>query len=105
MATIGGSAGFRGQVSRSTLADANETRDWRIYADFASLLIAQARRLYCDQPLEVGADLQRSAYAFDSTTIDLCLSLCPWAPFQRSRGAISEITPSVSKCFKRPFTK
>ncbi len=78
--------GLRGQVSRSTLADANELRDWRIYATFASALIEQARELYTgDKWLP---ELEASAYALDTTTIDLCLSLFPWAPFERSRGAV-----------------
>ena len=78
--------GIRGLVSRSTLADANEKRDWRVYADFAQALIQIARPLYAGEWL--GVDLDNTAYALDSTTIDLCLSLCPWAPFQQSRGAI-----------------
>ena len=78
--------GFRGQVSRSTLADANETHDWRIYADFAQVLIAIARPLYAQDP--VGVDLDQSLYALDSTTIDLCLSLFPWAKFRKHKGAV-----------------
>jgi hypothetical protein len=78
--------GIRGQVSRSTLADANENRDWRVYADFAQALIGIARPLYAGESF--GVDLDNTVYALDSTTIDLCLSLCPWAPFERSRGAI-----------------
>ena len=78
--------GIRGPVSRSTLADANERRDWRVYADLAQALIAIARPLYADEPF--GVDLEESVYALDATTIDVCLSLCPWAPFQRSRGAV-----------------
>jgi len=78
--------GFRGRVCRSTLADANEARDWRIYADLAALLIKKARRLYAGQPLEV--DLQQSVYALDSTTIELCLNLFPWARFQATQAAI-----------------
>lgn len=78
--------GFRSRVCRSTLADANEARDWRIYADLATLLIKKARRLYAGQPLEV--DLQQSVYAFDSTTIELCLTLFPWARFQATQAAI-----------------
>jgi hypothetical protein len=78
--------GFRGRVSRSTLADANEHRDWRIYADFARVLIDQARMLYRDEDL--GLELDQTVYAFDSTTIDLCLSLFPWAPFQQQKAAI-----------------
>jgi len=69
--------GIRGNVARSTLADANEKRDWHIYADFAQRLIAIARRLYADEPL--GEELQQAAYALDSTTIELCLSVFPWA--------------------------
>jgi hypothetical protein len=79
-------AGFRGVIARSTLADANEHRDWRIYADFAQILIARARRL--DQADGFGAQLKQTAYALDSTTIDLCLSLFPWARFRRRKGAI-----------------
>ena len=78
--------GIRGQVRRSTLSDANETRDWQIYATFAAALIAQARVLYADDPLL--PDLNGTAYALDTSTIDLCLSLFPWAPFERSRGAL-----------------
>lgn len=78
--------GIRGRVSRSTLADANERRDWRIYADFAQKVIAEGRRLYTDEPL--GLDLDQSVYALDSTTIDLCLSLFPWARFSRDRNAV-----------------
>ena len=79
-------AGFRGRVARSTLADANEHRDWRIYADFAQVLIGIARKLYAND--EFGASLKQTAYAFDSTTIDLCLSLFPWARFRRRKGAV-----------------
>src|ERR1700728_91257 len=78
--------GFRGKVSRSTLADANERRDWRIYADFAQVLIGIARPLYADDPM--GVELDQNLYALDSTTIDLCLSLFPWAKFRRSKAAI-----------------
>ncbi len=78
--------GIRGHVSRSTLADANEQRDWRIHADFAQGLIAIARRLYRDDAF--GVDLDETVYALDATTIDLCLTLFPWAPFQRSKAAI-----------------
>ena len=70
--------GIRGRVARSTLADANERRDWRIYADFAQSLIITARRLYADTSFAV--DLRHTVYALDSTTIDLCLALFPWAP-------------------------
>src|SRR5574337_69086 len=79
-------AGLRRRVARSTLADANETRDWRIYADFAQTLIHRARQLYCDDPFAV--ELAQTAYAFDATTIDLCLALFHWASFRRSKGAI-----------------
>ena len=78
--------GFRGRVARSTLADANESRDWRIFADFAQVLIAIARPLYAGDP--IGIDLDASLYAFDSTTIDLCLSLFPWAKFRQHKGAV-----------------
>jgi len=78
--------GFRSSVARSTLADANESRDWRIYADFAQRLIATARRLYARDPMAV--DLDQSLYALDSTTIDLCLALFPWARFRRCKAAI-----------------
>ncbi len=81
-------AGIRGRIARSTLADANETRDWRIYADLAATLIQQARGLYRDAPLDVGVDLHQAAYAFDSTTIDLCLKLFPWAQFRRHKSAV-----------------
>ncbi len=79
-------AGFRGKVSRNTLANAKEQRDWRIYADLAQVLIGQARRLYAND--RFGAELVPTAYALDSTTIDLCLALFPWAPFQRSKAAV-----------------
>jgi transposase len=78
--------GFRGKVARSTLADANESRDWRIFADFAQRLIATARRLYASDPM--GVDLDQSLYALDSTTIDLCLSLFPWAKFRTHKAAV-----------------
>jgi len=79
-------AGFRSPVSRSTLADANRVHDWRIYADFAQVLIRRARRLYASEPL--GMELKQTVYALDSTTIDLCLSLFPWAKFRRKKGAV-----------------
>jgi transposase len=79
-------AGFRGQVARSTLADANRAHDWRIFADIAQGLIGRARKLYADEPL--GVELEQTAYALDSTTIDLCLSLFPWAHFRRRKGAV-----------------
>jgi hypothetical protein len=78
--------GFREPVRRSTLADANETRDWRIYAELAHRLIAQARRLYATESL--GTDLTDTVYALDSTTIDLCLSLFPWAHFRSTKAAV-----------------
>jgi hypothetical protein len=78
--------GFRGPVRRSTLADANQDRDWRIYAEFAQRLIAQARRLYAGESLL--ADLNNTVYALDSTTIDLCLSLFPWAHFRSTKAAV-----------------
>jgi hypothetical protein len=79
-------AGFRSSVKRSTLADANETRDWRIYEDFAQHLIAQARPLYRD--VDLGLDLEGTLYALDSSIIDVCLTLFPWAPHERSRAAV-----------------
>ena len=78
--------GFRGHVSRSTLAAANENRDWRIFADFAQVLIGIARPLYAHDPM--GVDLEQSLYALDSTTIDLCLSLFPWARFRKHKAAV-----------------
>ena len=78
--------GIRGSISRSTLADANEKRDWRIYADFAQLLIHEAKKLYINEPF--GVDIDETVYALDSTTIDLCLSLFPWAKFRKQKGAI-----------------
>ena len=78
--------GFRGKVSRNTLAHANEVRDWRIYADFAQILIGRARRLYANDSF--GVELDQTAYALDSTLIDLCLSLFPWAKFRKRKGAI-----------------
>ena len=78
--------GIRGKVSRSTLVDANEKRDWRIYADFAQVLIHTARDLYIDE--DFGIKLDNTVYTLDSTTIDLCLSLFPWARFRKYKGAI-----------------
>jgi transposase len=78
--------GFRASVARSTLADANEARDWRLYAAFAEALIAQARKLYAGEPF--GVELEGTAYALDTTTIDLCLSLFPWAHFKKTKAAI-----------------
>jgi Domain of unknown function (DUF4372)/Transposase DDE domain len=87
--SIGGKVyhmGFRSMIARSTLADANESRDWRIYADFAQALIAIARPLYAHDP--IGVELNQSLYALDSTTIDLCLSLFPWAKFRQHKAAV-----------------
>jgi hypothetical protein len=78
--------GFRHPISRSTLADANESRDWRIYAEFAHRLIEQARKLYASESF--GVDLTETVYALDATTIDLCLSMFPWAPFRATKAAI-----------------
>ena len=78
--------GIRSRVSRNTLANVNQVRDWRIYADFAQMLIGQARRLYANE--EFGVELDQTAYALDSTTIDLCLSLFPWAKFRRHKAAV-----------------
>jgi hypothetical protein len=78
--------GITSRVSRSTLADANEGRDWRIYADFAQSLIGIARRLYAEEPF--GVDLKETVYALDASTIDLCLSVFPWAPFRSTKAAV-----------------
>ncbi len=78
--------GIRANISRSTLADANENRDWKIYADFAQVLIGIARPLYVND--ELGVDLQETVYALDSSTIDLCLNLFPWAHFRKKKGAV-----------------
>ena len=78
--------GFRSAIARNTLANANAVRDWRIYADFAQQLIGIARRLYADDPLAL--DLDETVYALDSTTIDLCLSVFPWAPFRSTKAAV-----------------
>jgi uncharacterized protein DUF4372/DDE family transposase len=78
--------GIRSTVARNTLANANATRDWRIYCDFAQSLIAMARRLYANEPF--GVDLKDTVYALDATTIDLCLSVFPWAPFRSTKAAI-----------------
>src|SRR5690349_4927101 len=78
--------GLRATVARNTLANANATRDWRIYCDFAQSLIAMARRLYADEPF--GVELKETVYALDATTIDLCLSVFPWAPFRSTKAAI-----------------
>ena len=78
--------GIRSNVSRNTLAHANENRDWRIYADFAQVLIKIARELYANE--DVGLELKNAVYAFDSTTIDLCLSVFPWAKFRKTKAAV-----------------
>jgi IS4 transposase len=78
--------GIRGKVSRNTLAHANQNRDWRIYADFAQVLIAKARKLYASDSF--GIELNQAVYALDSTTIDLCLALFPWAEFRKRKGAV-----------------
>src|SRR5215212_2693702 len=78
--------GIRARVSRNTLAVANEKRDWRIYAEFAQILIHEARRLYVDEPFL--ADLEETVYALDSTTVDLCLALFPWARFRTTKAAV-----------------
>ena len=79
-------AGLRGRVSRSTLADANETRSWKIYADFAQALIGIARQLYADD--DFGLELDPTVYALDASTLDLCLSLFPWAKFRKHKAAV-----------------
>ena len=89
LSSIGGKLyhmGIRSKVAKSTLADANEFRDWRIYADFAQVLIGMARPLYAQDP--IGVELNESLYALDSTTIDLCLSLFPWAKFRQHKAAV-----------------
>jgi len=78
--------GIRGKISRNTLAHANQTRDWRIYADFAQVLIQKARQLYANDSF--GIELEQTTYALDATTIDLCLSLFPWATFRKNKGAV-----------------
>ena len=78
--------GFRNAIARNTLANANAVRDWRIYADLAQHLIGIARRLYADDPLAL--ELDETVYALDSTTIDLCLSVFPWAPFRTTKAAV-----------------
>src|ERR1035437_10323748 len=99
--------GFQGKVARSTLADANESRDWRIFADFAQVLICIARPLCAIDP--IGVDLDHSLYALDSTTIDLCLSLFPWAKFRKHKAAFKMHTlldlhgniPKVNQHYQR----
>ena len=78
--------GIRTKISRTTLSRANENRDWRIYCDFAQVLIHQARKLYADD--DFGLELKETVYALDSTTIDLCLSLFPWARFRKTKGGV-----------------
>ena len=78
--------GIRSRIARSTLAEANEKRDWRIYADFAQSLIQIARQLYADEDL--GLELDNTVYALDASTIDLCLSVFPWAHFQKTKAAV-----------------
>jgi hypothetical protein len=78
--------GFRNPIRKSTLADANETRDWRVWADLAALLIKRARKLYASEDL--GLELDNTVYALDATTIDLCLSLFDWAPFRKAKAAV-----------------
>jgi hypothetical protein len=78
--------GFRGRITRSALADANERRDWRIYADFAMILISEARKLYAGEPF--GVHLDRTAYALDATIIDLCLAVFSWAEFRKTKGGV-----------------
>ena len=80
-------SGIKKAVSRSTLAEANESRDWRIYSDYAQVLIKEARRLYIDDN-QFKVDIEEMAYALDSSTIDLCLSMFPWAKFRKSKGAV-----------------
>ena len=79
--------GIRGNVARNTLANANQNRDWRIYGDLATILIAHARKLYAGDSF--GVALEQTVYAFDSTTIDLCLTLFPWARFRQRKGAVN----------------
>jgi hypothetical protein len=78
--------GICGKISKSTLADANENRDWRIYRDFAKVLISEARRLYAGE--DFGLQLQETIYALDATIIDLCLSVFPWAHFRQAKAAV-----------------
>lgn len=87
--------GLRNAIRRSTLADANESRDWRMWSDLAALLIRRARKLYRDEDL--GLDLTNTVYALDATTVDLCLSLFEWAPFRSTKAAVKLHTLSVSR--------
>jgi hypothetical protein len=95
--------GIRGTIAKSTLADANETRDWRIYADFCQVLIARARDLYKDEAFSI--ELEHMVYALDSTTIDLCLSLFPWARFRKHKAAVKMHTLMDLKCSIPTFIK
>jgi len=95
--------GIRGTIAKSTLADANETRDWRIYADFCQVLIARARDLYKDETFSI--ELEQMVYALDSTTIDLCLSLFPWARFRKHKAAVKMHTLMDLKCSIPTFIK
>jgi len=97
--------GIRSRVSRNTLAHANGVRDWRIHADFAQVLIGRARRLYADEDL--GEQLrQATLYALDSTPIDLCLSLFPWAHFRRAKAAVKTQTRiAITTCLRVALLK
>lgn len=92
--------GIRSQVSRNTLANANKIRDWRIYADLAHSLIPVARKLYLDE--DFGIELDQTVYALDATTIDLCLSLFPWAEFKQTKSAIKLHTCWICAATSRP---
>jgi len=92
--------GFRGAIARNTLAKANQNRDWRIFADFAHLLIAHARKLYAHDRFAV--DLDQTVYALDSTTIDLCLTLFPWARFRRRKAAVKLHTLMIGDNYPSP---
>jgi hypothetical protein len=94
--------GFRQEIKRSTLADANESRDWRIHAEFAQRLIAQARKLYVGEALDF--ELENTAYALDSTTIDLCLSVFPWAPFRTTKARSRCTRCSICAATSRPLS-
>jgi hypothetical protein len=92
--------GLRGPVAKSTLADANEQRDWRIWSTLAAVLIKRARKLYIDD--DIGLDLVNTVYALDSTTINLCLSLFPWADFRSTKAAVkARADPQFYPCFQR----
>jgi hypothetical protein len=92
--------GFRHSVHRSTLADANESRDWRIWADLAAVMIRRARKLYLDEDL--GLELKNTVYALDATTIDLCLSLFDWAPFRKAKAAVHCYRSCRSRYSRKP---